>query len=285
MNPNPYLNYVRDLKSAVATARTLQPGTLQPHPAPAKPAHTALFFAPHPDDECISGGIALRLLREAGMRVINVAVTQGSKKERQMARWHELQGACQFLGFELAATGPAGLEKVNPKTRSQDPEHWRRSVTVIADILQKTAPRVIVFPHERDWNSTHIGTHLLVMDALASLPSTFSCYLVETEFWGQMDDPNLMLELSETDVADMVAAITFHVGEIARNPYHLSLPPWMMDNVRRGGELVGGQGEAAPDFTFAVLNRVQRWSHGKASRFYSGGRLLPKTVNVATLFP
>jgi N-acetylglucosamine malate deacetylase 1 len=157
-------------------------------------------------------------------------------------------------------------------------------VAVIADILKRTNPKIIIFPHERDWNSTHIGTHHLIMDALQSLPRDFECFLVETEFWGQMDDPNLMIELNEQDVADMIAAITFHVGEIARNPYHLLLPPWMMDNVRRGGELVGGQGQAAPDFTFAVLNRLRKWSGGQATRIFHGGKLLPKSENAGTLF-
>ena len=57
-----------------------------------------------------------------------------------------------------------------------------------------------------------------------------------------MTDPNLMVEMSAEDLADMIAATTFHVEEVNRNPYHLLLPPWMMDNVRRGGEVAGGQG-------------------------------------------
>src|SRR5215831_2111337 len=84
-------------------------------------APQALFFSPHPDDECISGGIAVRLLRESRMRVSNVAVTLGSKKERQAGRLHELEGACNYLGFGLIPTAPKGLEKINVKTREKDP--------------------------------------------------------------------------------------------------------------------------------------------------------------------
>ena len=50
-----------------------------------------------------------------------------------------------------------------------------------------------------------------------------------------------------------------HVGEVRRNPYHLTLPAWMMDNVRRGGEWVGGQGQAAPEFLFGTLYRLRKW--------------------------
>ena len=144
-------------------------------------------------------------------------------------------------------------------------------------------PRVILFPHERDWNGTHIGVYYLVTDALKQMPASFECYTVETEFWGAMDDPNLMVEMSENDLADMIAALTFHVGEVNRNPYHLSLPAWMMDNVRRGGELVGGQGGAAPDYKFAALCRLRKWSNGQFNRFYEGGKQLPASVNPATL--
>ena len=63
------------------------------------------------------------------------------------------------------------------------------------------------FPHETDWNSTHIGTHHLVMDALARQPSDFACHVVETEFWGAMATPNLMVESSVDDLADMMTAL------------------------------------------------------------------------------
>ena len=63
----------------------------------------------------------------------------------------------------------------------------------------------------------------------------------------------------------MIAATTFHVGEVKRSPYHLVLPAWMMDNVRRGCELVGGQGGAAPQFTFAALYWLRKWRQDVAS--------------------
>ena len=284
---NPYTNYVADCARLVNEAKTLPLGGFPPAPKPkiAPDAPRTLFFAPHPDDESICGALALRLLREAKMNVINVAVTQGSRKARQAGRLAELQGACDHLGFGLQTTGPNGLEKVTVKTRQNDPPLWAGMVKVIADMLAKHTPRVILFPHERDWNGTHIGVHYLVTDALQQMPADFACYTAETEFWGAMDDPNLMAEVSAQDLADMIAATTFHVGEVQRNPYHLSLPAWMMDNVRRGAELVSGQGGAAPDFHFAALHRLRKWSQGRWVRFYEGGRQLPVGVNAGTLFP
>jgi LmbE family N-acetylglucosaminyl deacetylase len=283
---NPYRQFVADWARVVQDARTLPLGGIPSAPRPSLPsdAPRALFFAPHPDDETISGGLALRLFREAKMNVINVAVTQGSEKERQAERLAELQNACNYLGFGLQTTAPNGLERVTPKTRQDDPQYWGGMVKVIADILLKHQPHVVLFPHERDWNSTHIGAHHLVINALKQMPASFECFTVETEFWGAMDDPNLAVEISEADLADLIAATSFHVGEVRRNPYHLALPAWMMDNVRRGAELVGGQGGAAPDFTFAALCRLRKWSHGKLVGVFPGGKFLSKSETPASLF-
>ncbi len=283
---NPYQQFVSEFTRAVAQAKSYPLGKFTPPPkadiAPGAPR--VLLFAPHPDDECIIGGIAVRLLRQAHLNVTNVAVTLGSNRERQLPRLQELQQACAYLGFGLRTTSPTGLERINPRTRQQDPAHWSACVQVIIRILNENRPRVVICPHELDWNSTHMGTHFLVLDALKQMPGAFECFLVESEFWGQMSDPNLMVEISSNDLADMIAALTFHVGELARNPYHLSLPAWMMDNVRRGGEVVGGQGGTAPDFAFATLYRVRKWAKGKAELFYQGGKIIQATADVATLF-
>ena len=43
----------------------------------------------------------------------------------------------------------------------------------------------------------------------------------------------------------MITATTFHVGEVQRNPYHLLLPGWMLDNVRRGRGTCGWAGQGS----------------------------------------
>jgi N-acetylglucosamine malate deacetylase 1 len=283
---NPYSKLVSEYARYRTEGKAYPLGGFPPAPRPAiaPDAPKALVFAPHPDDECIIGGLALRLLRESKMNVINVAVTQGSSKERQAARFEELKEACNYLGFGLIQTAPNGLEKINVNTREVDPAHWAQCVKVIAEILETHRPRAIFFPHDADWNSTHIGTHYLVIEALESLPQPFDCHLIETEFWGQMTTPNLMVESNVNDVADLMTATSFHAGEVRRNPYHLLLPAWMQDNVRRGSELVGGQGGAAPDFTFATLYRLRRWENGRVQAIYQGGRNLPETEKPESLF-
>lgn len=263
---NPYESYVHTLADLILDARRAPLGGFPdyPRPAPKPDAPVALIFSPHPDDEVIIGGWALRLLRQAHWRVINVAVTQGSSKARQQPRWEELTRCCRCIGFDLQATKPNGLEGVNARTRANEPAQWREMVQIVAGILSARRPRAIFFPHETDWNSTHVGTHHLVADALATLPAGgFRCAAIETEFWGQMPEPNVLVESPPADLAALITALTWHVGEVERNPYHLTLPAWMMDNVRRGGEWIGGQGKAAPDFLFGTMYRLRRWANGR----------------------
>lgn len=272
-----YREFVDLLTEAVHQAKQLPLGTATPCSCPEIPedASRALVVSPHPDDECVIGTLPLRLLRQNRMRIINVAVTQGSRKDRQAARFEELQQACRHLGFGLVQTRPGGLEHIKLETRRNKPEQWQDSVKVMAKILAEISPEIIFFPHADDWNSTHIGTHWLTIDALSMMPKEFSCTVIETEYWQPMTDPNIMVETEPAVLADLITALTFHKGEVARNPYHLALPAWMQDNVRRGGELVGGQGEAAPDFTFATLYRVSRWHNGNSAKISPKTKILP----------
>ncbi len=261
MKPNPYRRFVDGYVRLMEEGRAVAASSLDYPPArpPSEKAPKLLLFSPHPDDESITGALPLRLARERGVRVINVAVTLGSNVARREGRLAELQNACRYLGFELRLSRPGGLEKISLKGRAEAPENWTASVEAIARILREERPQAILFPHERDWNSTHIGTHHLVREALAAAALDPAPLAIESEFWAPMDAPNLMVESSPADVADLVAAISLHAGEVARNPYHLTLPAWMQDNVRRGAEIVGGQGGAAPNFVFATLYRAGYW--------------------------
>jgi LmbE family N-acetylglucosaminyl deacetylase len=235
-----------------------------------------MIFSPHPDDECIIGGLALRLRREQHMNVFNVAVTLGSDPDRQAERWTELTHACAFLGFGLLATCPRGLTGINPATRANQPAAWAASVQIIANLLAEHQPTLLFTPHAADWNRTHLGTHHLVLDALPRLDG-YRPVVIETEFWGAMPNPNLLVEITPHDLADLVAALSFHAGEVQRNPYHLRLPAWMQDNVRRGGEVVGGQGTRAPAMSFATLYRASRWTGDRLTPLYATGTILPAT--------
>ena len=278
--------FVGQFQRLVKQGQSLKAGKISSGARPKTPANApnVLIFSPHPDDECITGGLALRLLREARWNVVNVAVTLGSNRARQAARRRELRNACAALGFQLIVPGERGLEHISPESRAKNPARWRAAVNMIAGILAEQKPRVIFVPHKNDVHPTHVGTHWLVLDALKMLPRSFACFVVETEFWGQMDHPNLLVEVGAKDLADLIAALSFHAGEVKRNAYHARLPAWMIDNVRRGAELVGGRGTKAPNFTFATIYRLQQWRGGKLQKIISGGKFLSWRENAANLF-
>ena len=81
-----FQDFVSEFTALLQRAKTLPLGAYPKSARPEVPADAlkALFFAPHPDDECITGGIALRLLREAGMDVANVAVNFSPLLNRSM---------------------------------------------------------------------------------------------------------------------------------------------------------------------------------------------------------
>jgi len=282
----PYLSYVTGIAKLMEEARTAPLGGLPTASAPALPngAPRVLVFSPHPDDESIIGALPLRLRRELKYDVRVVAVTQGSRADRQAARLEEMRGACDYLSFGLITTVPNGLLNINPKGREGNPTQWAEAVKVIAAIIAEHKPAIIFLPHDQDWNSSHIGTHLLVTDALRTFGPDYKVLVVETEFWRAMSAPNLMVQSTPEEVADLVAAISFHKGEVARNPYHLTLPSWMGDNVRRGGEIVGGQGGTAPTFPFATLYRIRDWAQGAFVETGRSGQIITTDGDLAGTF-
>lgn len=233
---HPYEAFLRSFSTALEGARRLPLGGLAPLSAAPRRADAprTLIFAPHPDDECIVGGLPLRLQRELGHAVGVVPVTAGSREDRRAPRLEELAGACGFLGWDVVPPGEG-----------------------LAAIVKREKPVLVLVPHARDANSTHRRVHVQVLAALKE--AGYRGLVAETEFWSTLEDPNLMVESSEREAADLVAALSFHVGEVSRNPYHALLPCFMADAVRRGGELVGAQGGKAPDFRFATLYRLSRF--------------------------
>ena len=262
---NPFLPFVQGFEQLLAQGSTLVPLVSAPPVLAAvlADAPVCMVFSPHPDDEVISGGLAWRLRRQDAWRVVNVAVTLGSMLSRRAARWGELSACCRHLGFDLvSASGETalGLERIAPQTPITEPAHWESAVGKVADLLLRYRPRVVVCPHDNDGHAAHIGTYRLVLDALRSLGSRLQPHVVLSEYWNTQPNPGLMVELSAADVSELVAALSLHAGEVARNPYHLTLPAWCIDAVRRGAERVGAPGSGAPGFTFASLYGWQRWT-------------------------
>ena len=161
------------------------------------------------------------------------------------------------------------------KSREGDPAEWAKKVEIISGILAEHKPRAIFFPHEHDWNCTHIGVHFLVMDALRQT-SGIDCYLLETEFWGQMDSPNLMVEYGRESRWRLGGGDFFSYwrGKTKSVPCDYSVLDADNRASRRG---TGGAGRRGGwQFMFAQLFRLQCLQNGKVEscqrgRAFSGG--------------
>lgn len=205
---------------------------------------TVMILSPHPDDECIVGSLALRLQKENNAHVVNVAVTLGSNKDRQKARVKELENACELLEMELIVLD----------------EDWTKKRKELKSLIQKYQPQIIMAPHLKDHHPAHIKTGQLLKKVV---DSKTNCIVAWTEFWGQLEKPNALVEVPEEILALQMEALAKHVGEVERNPYHLRLPGWMMDNVRRGSEVVAGKGTTSPAAPYGVLYQLQTVKKGK----------------------
>jgi N-acetylglucosamine malate deacetylase 1 len=223
---------------------------------------TAVIFHPHPDDECLMGILPYRLQQEQGWTVINVPVSLGSDATAHERRQRELDAACRHLNFQTFYPAFKGGNTIPTNVIQQRDSHpdWNLAKESISAILQKYQPDLILTPHAMDHHPTHIGTHYLVMDTLKKYRGQphYPAYLVETEFWHPMAKPNLLVTLSTSHAARLIQALAMHEGEVSRNPYHLRLPAWLCDNVRRGTELIGGFGATAPKAAFGVLLRYDK---------------------------
>lgn len=286
-SPRGFAGFVAGFEQLLAQGRTLEATQAEPARLPPLPvdAPVCLVFSPHPDDEAIAGGLPLRLRREGPWRVVNVAVTLGSNRARRTARWAELRSCCDLLGFDLvSASGEPqlGMEHIDRSSAHADPQHWADCVARIARLLAQEQPRVVVCPHALDGHPVHVGTHALVMDALPLARLGRPVHLLFSEYWNTQLEPGLMVELGGREVTDLVGALSQHVGEMARNPYHLGLPAWFIDSVRRGAERVGAPGSAAPQYRFATLYGWQCWEHGALTAMPP--RSLPLTVSAAQPF-
>ncbi|HXH73816.1 MAG TPA: PIG-L family deacetylase [Bacteriovoracaceae bacterium] len=224
-------------------ASLFQPSALIPKK---KFPFNVMILSPHPDDESIIGSLALRLSHENGAHIINVAVTLGSKKERQAERSKELSEACKLLNMELVELD----------------DNWKKKEKELKALILKYQPTIIFAPHLKDHHPTHIKTGDLLKKTLKTMKGT-TVLVAWTEFWGQMKKPNLMVEVPVEILELQMNALEKHQGEISRNPYHLRLPAWMMDNVRRGSEIIAGNGTESPRIAFAVLYQLQLFGRGK----------------------
>ena len=220
-----------------------------------------VICSPHPDDEMLTGTLALRLLQEDGVSVTDLVITLGSDPARKQARLAELTAACRVVGFGLILVqDPLAFDRLSPENGN---DQWLERVDLLVDHFAALQPDCVQIPHARDAHPTHQAVHWLVFKALHRYTEKYDCsvLLLESEYWSSLVRPNMLVGIDNEDLALLICALVRHQGEIARNPYHLSLPGRMMDTVRRGSELLEEYGSGNFDMTFAEMYTLS-WLRG-----------------------
>ena len=212
------------------------------------PKHIVLVLSPHPDDEVLMGALALRLQSENKMKIMNVAVTLGSAKDRQKARRLELTKATRFLKWDNVVLA----------------DDWGKKKTQLAALLKKHRPALVIAPHAHDRHPAHEKTAQLLLDCLKQHDTTVAW----AEYWNPQANPNCLVEVPDYEHLRQVQALEFHAGEIIRNPYHLRLLGWQMDTVRRGSEWLAQKGAPSVTMLAGQLYRFEKWQKGKAVRSF-----------------
>ena len=89
---------------------------------------------------------------------------------------------------------------------------------------------------------------------------------------------------SAADVADLVAALSLHAGEVARNAYYLRLPAWMMDNVRRGPSWSAARVARRHSSPSPHCTGLRRWADGRLHEVLERGQLLSIKDDLSNMF-
>lgn len=241
-----YGDYVQSFQGLYLSARGAKEPVLPPLlDAFGERLKRILIIAPHPDDECLMSGFALRAQDEWGTEVYVLPYSFGSKLDRQHERKRELSHAVDALKFTL----------VDPRA----PLFQELNSDLIEETLKSLHPDALMIPHLTDGHPTHVHCAELAMKAAHIWAKDHPGFHVfETEYWSSVTKPTHLIPLSADHLIRLGEALLEHKGELARNPYHLSLPANAMEQMRRGSEAVLGMGSKSREFIFGQILRHTR---------------------------
>lgn len=224
-----------------------------------KPSNSrvVVLVSAHPDDEMMSMmPLAIRNLA-LGFRVVNLAVTIG-RPEQWNRRRDELNNACAFLGIDNIVLGENGLRSC---IREGGAEGWKVAVQTLTEALRNFDIALIVTHHDNDAHPDHVASWRLVREALSRMAEV-NCVVAFSEFWRDMEKPNLQVEVSMRDLGVLLKALSFHKGELSRNPYHLLWPLYLILN-RQYSEILCGWGSKVASFRFSAMYWIGHWRDGQ----------------------
>lgn len=193
---------------------------------------TALHLSPHPDDEAIGAPATLLALREAGHRVINVACGLG-RPGQAARREAELREACARGDFELVVLDP-----------SLEIAAWVAARVGEGDI------DVVVSPSPHDGHPAH---EVVGRAAREGIERGGGAHWWMWGLWADLPLPTLLTEFGEARMAEALAILAAHAGELDRNDYAALVRARAVAARVLGAERAFGFGCAGLDPPYAEL--------------------------------
>jgi LmbE family N-acetylglucosaminyl deacetylase len=192
-----------------------------------------LQLSPHPDDEVIGAGATLLALRAAGHRVINVACGLG-RPDQARRRETELREACARAGFELVIPDP-----------SLELAAWVAARLVEDDV------DLVVSPSPHDGHHAHEIVGRAAREGIERSGGGARWWL--WGLWADLPLPTLVTEFGEARMAEVLAVLAAHAGELDRNDYAALVRCRAVAGRVLGAERVFGFGSAGLEAPYAEL--------------------------------
>lgn len=197
---------------------------------------TALHVSPHPDDEVLGAGATLMELRDAGWRVVNLAVTLGRPADRDRRRG-ELERAIDVMGIEGVVADPPV-----PMSGSSDLEQAQKQVAgLVIDEARRLDAELVISSHPEDGHHAHRVVGRAVADVAAGLPEGPVRWWAWS-LWRDVPDPNRYVPYGEARLRELLWAMRQHAGEMLRNRYDELVPARGRTQAILGSERVFGFG-------------------------------------------
>ena len=210
-------------------------------------ARSVLHFAPHPDDELLGAPATLMALRDAGWRVVNVAVSLGRPADHQRRR-SEVEEASRRAGFELIVPPrPARISSEDDRAQA------RAKVREIADrALAEVRPDVVVSPSPQDRHPGHEVVARAVGDVLRTDGDGPRRWWL-SGWWASLPLPTIGTVFDEPRLGEIVRALEAHAGELDRTDYRRALAGRGAMYAALGPELLFGFGAKADPAEYLEL--------------------------------
>lgn len=221
-----------------------------------------LVISPHPDDEVIGAGATLLKLRDAGFRIVNLAVGLGGPDQHERRR-AELTEACARLGFTLIIPDELpGISRDDDLAKAQ---------TYLTELITKTRrvikPKLIVSPVIHDMHHGHEVVARAVRDSVVNRGVGARWWMYK--IWGHLERPTLYSAFEQDKLDAVTEALEAHQGENDRNDYRKMVAGFAMANPGWGSERIFGLGSStASEQPYAellteVIYRKGSWLEGR----------------------